>query len=79
MIRIIRLCFIAIFFSTFLFYSEFVLACSVCIGDPNSSLSQGTRAGILILLGIIFFILTSIVGVTLFWIRRARSLQEGFD
>ena len=28
-----------------------VLACSVCFGDPNSSMVQGAQAGVLVLLG----------------------------
>ena len=36
-----------------LLLAEPVLACSVCAGgDPNSSMNQGARAGMLILLGV---------------------------
>jgi hypothetical protein len=54
-----------------------VLACAVCFGPPDSSLTQGARAGILILLGVVATVLTGIVAVTLFWVRRARMLEEG--
>ena len=77
--RVFRFCPAAAAFALILFHSELVLACTVCFGDPNSSMSQGARAGILILLGVIGTVLASIVGVTLFWIRRARLLQAGVD
>ena len=51
------------------------LACAVCFGAPDSSLTQGAKAGILILLGVIATVLTGIVSVTLFWVRRARALE----
>lgn len=51
------------------------LACAVCFGSPDSSLTQGAKAGILILLGVIATVLTGIVAVALFWIRRAQMLE----
>ena len=77
--RVFRFCLVAVAFAVILFHSESMLACTVCFGDPNSSMSQGVRAGILILLGVIGTVLASIVGITLFWIRRARLLQAGLD
>ena len=56
-------------------YSDLLWACAVCFGDPDSSLTQGAKAGILILLGVIGTVLTTIAGVALFWVRRARLLQ----
>jgi len=57
------------------------LACSVCFGPPDSSLTQGAKAGVLILMGVIAAVLSGIAGVALFWARRARTLEsrEGFD
>jgi hypothetical protein len=52
-----------------------ILACAVCFGDPNSPLTQGAKAGILVLLGFIGTVLGGIVAVTLFWIRRAKMLE----
>jgi hypothetical protein len=52
-----------------------LFACAVCFGDPNSSLTQGAKAGILVLLGMIGLVLTWIVGMTLFFIRRARMVE----
>ena len=51
------------------------LSCAVCFGPPDSSLTQGAKAGILILMGVIATVLTGIVAVTLFWVRRARMLE----
>ena len=50
-------------------------ACAVCFGSPDSALTQGAKAGILILLGVVGAVLAWVVGVTLYWVRRARRLQ----
>ena len=52
------------------------MACSVCFGDPNSAMGKGATAGVLLLLGVIGTVLLSIIGVTLFWVHRARQLQR---
>lgn len=57
--------------------SRSALACAVCFGSPDSSLTQGAKAGILILLGVVAAVLTGIVAVALFWARRARALEQG--
>lgn len=49
-------------------------ACSVCFGDPNSSMSQGARAGVLVLLGVIVSVLAGLVSLIVFWARRAANL-----
>ncbi len=51
------------------------LACSVCAGDPNSALSQGAQAGMLVLLGVITVLLTGLASLLLFWVRRAAYLR----
>ena len=50
-------------------------ACSVCFGDPNSSLTQGAKAGIVFLLVIVGMVLGAIVGIALYWAHRARMLE----
>ena len=52
-----------------------VLACSVCYGDPNSAMTQGTQAGVLVLLGVVGVVLTGFGSLLLFWIRRAAQLE----
>ncbi len=51
------------------------LACSVCAGDPNSALSQGAQAGMLVLLGVITVLLTGLASLLLYWVRRAAYLR----
>ncbi len=51
------------------------LACSVCYGDPNSAMSQGAKAGVLVLLGVIGAVLTGFASLLIFWMRRAASLE----
>ncbi len=51
---------------------EMARACAVCYGNPDSDMAKGAVAGVLVLMGIIVSVLGGIVGVTLFWMRRAR-------
>ena len=52
------------------------LACSVCFGDPNSQMTQGAQAGVLVLLGVIGVVLTGIASLLIFWMRRAAELER---
>jgi hypothetical protein len=52
-----------------------VLACSVCYGDPNSAMTKGAQAGVLVLLGVVAVVLTGLGSVLLFWVRRAAHLE----
>ena len=52
------------------------LACSVCFGDPNSSMNQGAQAGMLVLLGVVGVVLTGLASMMLFWMRRAANLRS---
>ena len=52
-----------------------IWACSVCFGDPNSPMTHGAKAGVFVLLGVVIVVLGGILGVTCYWIRRARLLQ----
>ncbi len=51
------------------------LACSVCYGDPNSAMSQGAQAGVIVLLGVVGVVLTGLTSLLLFWMRRAAKLE----
>lgn len=51
-------------------------ACAICFGDPNSSMAQGARAGILVLIGVVGFVLSWITGIAVFWMFRARALRR---
>ena len=52
-----------------------VMACSVCYGDPNSAMTQGAQAGVLVLLGVVAAVLTGLASLLLFWMRRAAYLN----
>jgi hypothetical protein len=52
-----------------------VLACSVCYGDPNSTMTKGAQAGVLVLLGVIGVVLIGLASLLLFWMRRAAKLK----
>ena len=53
------------------------LACSVCVGgDPNDAMNLGARAGTLVLLGTVGFVLTGLASLFLFWVRRAARLED---
>lgn len=51
------------------------LACSVCYGDPDSAMSQGAKAGVLVLLGVVGVVLLWVGSLILFWRRRAANLN----
>ena len=53
-----------------------VLACSVCYGDPNSAMSHGARAGVLVLLGVIGVVLLGLASMLIFWMRRVANLES---
>ena len=48
-------------------------ACAVCYGNPESDMAKGAAAGVLVLMGIVLSVLVGIVGVAIFWMRRARD------
>lgn len=54
----------------------FILACSVCFGDPASALSKGALMGVLFLMGVVFFVLTGIAAAIFVWARRAQRLDR---
>lgn len=51
-------------------------ACSVCFGDPDSRLTRGAFAGVVTLIGVVGFVLVSIAGTSVFFVRRARMLSS---
>ncbi len=53
-----------------------ILACSVCFGDPHSLLSRGAFWGVLFLLGVVGFVLSSVASVIVIWAGRAKKLQN---
>ena len=55
------------------------LACSVCYGDPNSAMSQGAQAGMLVLLGVVGVVLTGLASLFVFWMGRAAQLKAQLE
>ncbi len=53
-----------------------VLACSVCYGDPNSAMTHGAQAGVIVLLSVVGVVLTGLASMLLFWMRRAAKLDS---
>ena len=53
-----------------------VLACAACYGDPNSPLSKGAVAGVLLLLGCIGSVLGGVIFLSRFWAKRARVYER---
>lgn len=51
-------------------------ACSVCFGDPDSDMTRGAFAGVLVLLGIITTVLAGFVGTGVYWLQRSRKLAH---
>lgn len=56
-----------------------IWACSVCFGNGESKQVQSAKMGVLVLMGFIGFVLTSIVGVALYWRSRARALVQEIE
>ena len=52
------------------------MACSVCYGDPNSPMTKGVEAGVLVLLAVVVTLLTLLGSLLLFWMRRAANLGD---
>ncbi len=50
-------------------------ACPVCFGDPEAPLVQAAGRGMLVMLGFIVFVLSSVATVGGCWIVRARRLN----
>lgn len=51
----------------------FILACSVCFGDPSSASSKGMVLAILFLMGVIGSVLAAVMVTILVWTHRARK------
>jgi hypothetical protein len=59
-----------------LFAQSKVSACAVCFGDPDSKLTKGAFAGVLVLFGIIATVLAGLVGTGFYWSKRSRMLAD---
>lgn len=50
-------------------------ACAVCNGAADAQISQGAKAGVVVLGGVVATMLAAIASVAAFWARRARALD----
>ncbi len=52
------------------------LACSVCQGNPDSDLTKGAQAGILLMVGVTYSVLLGFIGMVVFWFVRGRRAAQ---
>ena len=56
--------------------SRQALACSVCFGRSDALVSKSLDAGVLVLVGVVVLVLTSIAYTAVVWSRRAKALSS---
>ena len=66
---------LARFFSIIILLSSIVFPCAVCYGAPDHPVTQGMNNGIMFLLFIVVFVLSSIVGSILVLMKRAKAVE----
>jgi len=54
---------------------SFLYPCAVCYGAPDHPVTQGMNNGIMFLLFIVVFVLSSIVGSILVLMKRAKAIE----
>ncbi len=59
--------------------SPAAFACSVCFGDPNSNMSKGVTAAVILLLAVIGGVLAALGIIIVRWSRRARKLYPALE
>ena len=57
-------------------HSMMVVACSVCFGQSDSPLAQGTNMAIFFMLGVTGVMLASFAGFFIYLMRRKRSFAD---
>ena len=73
-----RLAFVAALSAAFVVIggSSDVFACPVCFGAAETSIIDGTRLGILVLLAILFAVQAGFVGFFLYLFKRAKRIAD---
>lgn len=51
-----------------------LFACAVCFGNPDSNMVKGAKAGVIVMLVVVYAVVFTIVGVAGCWFVRARRL-----
>ncbi len=54
-----------------------LLACTMCFGAEETSLIDGTRLGILVMLGVTFVVQGAFVAFFIYLRKRAREIADG--
>ncbi|MEE9294293.1 MAG: hypothetical protein V3W34_04915 [Phycisphaerae bacterium] len=49
-------------------------ACAVCFGDPNSEMVRGAKAGVFVLMLVVYGVLFTMAGVVGAWALKARKV-----
>ncbi len=62
--------------TTLLLDADYVAACPVCFGDPDSEMARGAMWGILVLGIVVYGVLMGMVGIGVTWFIRARKHGE---
>lgn len=57
-----------------LFVTSDALACAVCQGDPDSDLTAGAKAGVILMVAVTYGLLLGVGGLVVSWIVRARRM-----
>ena len=56
-------------------FANILNACAVCYGAPDHPITQGMNNGIMFLLFVVVFVLSSIVGSILVLMKRAKAVE----
>ena len=59
----------------FVFFFNILIPCAVCYGATDDPMANGMNNAVLFLLGVISFILLSIVGSIIHFYKRSKSLN----
>lgn len=57
-------------------FSDPVLACSTCFGDPDSQMVKGALMGVYVMIGVVGSVLAGFAGTGIYWIQRSRRLAD---
>ena len=66
---------IKVHYILFILFSNIVLPCAVCFGATDDPMANGMNNAVLFLLGVISFILLSIIGSIVHFYKRSKNLN----
>ncbi|MBK8269673.1 MAG: hypothetical protein IPK83_15810 [Planctomycetes bacterium] len=59
-----------------LFAAGEAMACSACQGNPDSEMTKGAQAGVLMMVGVTYVLLLGVGACVASWIVRARRMGQ---